>query len=109
MKKIYLSVFFFFTFFTTYSQNKFKAIVLDKKSKDPLVAVHILFEDLQRGSITDIEGVLNIYDLPNGRQKGKIVAFGAYEEQKFQVTLPQKTPLIFYLSPKEKKKKKNNN
>ena len=97
------------SFLTSYGQNKFQAIVLDKESKQPQVAVHILFEDLKRGSITNFEGVLNLFHLPNGRQKGKIVAFGAYEEQKFQVTLPQKTPLIFYLSPKEKKKKKNNN
>ena len=90
---------------TSYGQNKFQAIVLDKESKQPQVAVHILFEDLKRGSITNFEGVLNLYDLPEGRHEGKILAFDGYEEEKFFVTLPQKTPLVFYLTPKTKKRK----
>lgn len=85
-----------------YHQNDFQATILDEETKEPLVAVHILFETLERGSITDVDGIVNIKNLPNGEITGKIFYIG-YEETSFTVTLPQEYLLTIYLKPTSKK------
>jgi len=85
MKKLLLSLLAMTVLYVGYGQNNFKATILDEETKEPLVAVHVLFEDIERGSITDINGIVNIENLPDGTFKGKILYIG-YEEKTFNIT-----------------------
>ncbi len=92
MRKIFLSLLAITLTLIAYSQNQFQATILDAETKEPLIGAHILFTDLEKGSITDVEGVVNMDDLPNGILSGKLFYIG-YEETDFTVTLPQRSPL----------------
>jgi len=92
MRKILLSLLAITLTLIAYSQNQFQATILDAETKEPLIGAHILFTDLEKGSITDVEGVVNMDDLPNGILSGKLFYIG-YEETDFTVTLPQRSPL----------------
>jgi len=92
MRKILLSLLTITMTLIAYSQNQFQATILDAETKEPLIGAHILFTDLEKGSIADVEGVVNIDDLPNGILSGKLFYLG-YEETNFTVTLPQQSPL----------------
>ncbi len=83
-----------------YGQNQFQATILDEDTKEPLIGAHILFSTLERGSITSVEGVVTIDDLPSGSLTGEIFYVG-YEDTKFTVTLPQQSPLTIYLEHSE--------
>ena len=96
MKKLWLSLLAMTIFCIGYGQNKFQATILDAETNEPLVAVHVLFEDISRGSITDINGVVTIDDLPNGTFEGKVLYIG-YEEKEFSITFPQEYSLTIPL------------
>jgi len=96
MKKLLLSLLAMTVLYVGYGQNNFKATILDEETKEPLVAVHVLFEDIERGSITDINGIVNIENLPDGTFKGKILYIG-YEEKIFNITFPQEFDLTIPL------------
>jgi len=87
MKKLLLSLLAMTVLYVGYGQNNFKATILDEETKEPLVGVHVLFEDIERGSITDFNGVVNIYDLPNGELTGKILYQSKYKDSRFRWTL----------------------
>ena len=70
MKKLWLSLLAMAVLCVGYGQNKFQATILDAETQEPLVAVHVLFGDINRGSITDINGVVTVDDLPNGTFNG---------------------------------------
>lgn len=96
MKKLWLSLLAMAVLCVGYGQNKFQATILDAETQEPLVAVHVLFEDINRGSITDINGVVTVDDLPNGTFNGKILYIG-YEEKEFNITFPQEYNLTIDL------------
>jgi len=96
MKKLLLSLLSMTVLYMGYGQNNFKATILDAETKEPLVAVHVLFEDIELGSITDFNGVVNIENLPNGTFEGKVLYVG-YEEKTFNITFPQEYDLTIDL------------
>jgi outer membrane receptor for ferrienterochelin and colicins len=51
-----------------YSQNTFKAIIKDKETKETLIGVTGILKETTIGSITDINGILSIVNIPDGKQ-----------------------------------------
>ncbi len=79
-----------------YCQNTFKATVLEEESEEPLIGVNVLFEELNKGDITNENGIVVIEDLPNGTFEVR-VSYLSYETKELEVTLPQNEPLIILL------------
>ena len=51
------------TFSVVNAQNTFNAIVLDADTRETLIGVNVLFENLDKGGVTDLEGKVIIEDL----------------------------------------------
>ena len=49
-----------------FSQNVFTAIVKDKETEEALVGVNVIVENTKRGGTTNLEGIVVIYDIPDG-------------------------------------------
>lgn len=96
MKKLILSLLAITTFSVVNAQNTFNAIVLDADTRETLIGVNVLFENLDKGGVTDLEGKVIIEDLPDGTFELK-VSYVGYGEEEIEVTLPQSEPLTILL------------
>lgn len=92
MKKLLLSLMAMATFSVVYCQHTFVATVVDDDTDEPLIGVNVFFESLEKGSVTDLDGNVQITNLPAGNFLARITYIG-YEAEEIEVTLPQNTPL----------------
>jgi iron complex outermembrane receptor protein len=75
----------------------FKAIILDEDSQEPLIGATLEFEELGKGSVTDIDGVVLVPNLPIGTYDIHVSYIGYEElETTISITANMETP-IFYL------------
>ena len=84
------------TFSVVYCQNTFKATILDADSNEPLIGVNVLFEEPNKGGVTDLDGTVAIENLPNGNYEVR-VSYVSYETIELEVSLPQQEPLTILL------------
>lgn len=96
MKKLLLSFMAMATFSVVYCQNTFKATILDADSNEPLIGVNVLFEEPNKGGVTDLDGTVAIENLPNGNYEVR-VSYVSYETIELEVSLPQQEPLTILL------------
>ncbi len=83
----------------TFSQNNFKVTVQDEESETPLVGASVYFPQLKIGTVTDVNGLVDIDPIPNGEYNVKI-SFVGYETLEKKYTFPlaeQNQPLIIHL------------
>ncbi|MEL6945642.1 MAG: TonB-dependent receptor plug domain-containing protein, partial [Bacteroidota bacterium] len=81
-----------------HGQNiNFQATIADAESREPLIGATLQFEKLGKGSATDIDGIINIPNIPIGEHEIHISYIG-YEElgTTIAITANVETP-IFYL------------
>ncbi|MBR9922687.1 MAG: carboxypeptidase-like regulatory domain-containing protein, partial [Bacteroidetes bacterium] len=79
-----------------FCQNTFQATILDADSEEPLIGVNVLFEKLDKGGVTDLNGIVVIENLPDGTYEIQ-VSYVSYETKELDVTLPQQEPLTILL------------
>jgi len=98
MKKlIVLSIALLYTF-TAYSQNTFRAVIKDAKTKETLIGATILVQSTQIGATTDAAGKISLSKIPDGKQ---IIQFSyvGYQTQTDTLTFPltQTEPMLILL------------
>tara|TARA_Y100000385_G_scaffold127219_1_gene132376 strand:- start:3458 stop:5647 length:2190 start_codon:yes stop_codon:yes gene_type:complete len=69
------------------AQNTFQTTVLDKDSSQPIIGLSAFFSNLEIGGITDQNGNLTIYNIPNGTYVLTLSYIG-YEIKKLELTFP---------------------
>lgn len=86
----------------TWAQNTFKAIVKDTETKESLVGATVIVQGTTIGSITDQNGLVQVENIPNGKQV-IVIRFVGYEEDAVTFTFPlvQVEPLEVLLSVSE--------
>ena len=96
MKKLLLSLLAMTTISVVYCQNTFNATILDGETQEPLIGVNVFIETLDRGEVTNLDGAVEIKNLPSGSFEIRITYVG-YQEKEIEITLPQQEPLIILL------------
>jgi len=96
MKKLILSLLAMAAMNVVYSQNTFTATILDGETQESLIGVNVFFETLDKGNVTDLDGEIEMSDLPAGSYEVRITYVG-YQEKEIEVILPQQEPLIILL------------
>jgi outer membrane receptor for ferrienterochelin and colicins len=86
----------------TWGQNTFNAIVKDSETKESLVGATVIVQGTTIGSITDPNGLVQVRNIPNGKQV-IIIRFVGYEVKSDTFTFPmvQAEPLEVLLSARE--------
>ena len=99
--KIFVVLLFFFPVFVT-AQNRFKAIVRDSLTSEPLTGASAILKGSTHGSRADINGKIEISNIPNGKQTF-VFSFLGYENLELASNFPLANPnreSIIYLQPK---------
>ncbi len=81
------------------AQNNFKATIMDQESETPLVGASVYFPALEKGKITDVNGTVNISEIPNGKHQVQI-SFVGYETMKKSYLFPldnENQSIVVYL------------
>jgi iron complex outermembrane receptor protein len=78
------------------AQNNINIKVFSTAEKEALLGANVLFEDLQKGAITNQEGIASFTNIPNGSHK-LMISFVGYTTIETTVTLPTTSELIFYM------------
>jgi iron complex outermembrane receptor protein len=81
MQKIILLLFLAFSISNAYSQNIFKAQIIDAKTNEPLVGSTAVLQGSTNGSSADITGIIEIKNIPNGKQ---IIVFSCIGYKQFK-------------------------
>jgi outer membrane receptor for ferrienterochelin and colicins len=99
MKKYILSVMLIITAcFSLKAQTSDVQInVITATENEPLLGATVYFEKLEKGAITDSDGIANFTEIPNGQHIITISYLG-YETLKTSILTPSVTPLLFKLT-----------
>ena len=77
MTKAFLTSFFFVISFISFAQNSDISIfITDSESNEPLLGVTVYFEELEKGAVTNFDGIATFTEIPNGNQTIKISYVG---------------------------------
>lgn len=79
-----------------YAQNTIKGKVLDKESQEPIVFANIYLPQLEKGTITDDDGVFDLEKIPSGTYK-IVISYLGYETLSQNILIPSNTDLVFEL------------
>ncbi len=79
-----------------YAQNTLEIKIFTDKEKEPLHGASVYIETLNKGAITNFDGVAFLEDIPNGEYKLQI-SFLGFETLEKLITIPSNEELIFYL------------
>ena len=78
--------------------NTLRLSVLDKESQESIIGVTVYFESFEKGDISDINGKVEIKNIPDGLQEFR-VSFVGYEQIDTALLFPlQQNDIVFYLS-----------
>ena len=76
-----------FSMNTVFAQNTFKAIITDSESNDLLMGVTVAVKGTQNGALTDDNGMLEIKNIPDGKQHF-IISYLGYEKKEVDFVFP---------------------
>ena len=98
MKKIAILISVLLCCSVAWSQNRFQAVVKDEESKKPLTGANVYLDGTNTGSSTDLNGFVEIRNIPDGKQK-IVIGYIGYEKRDVILTFPleQKRPLEIFL------------
>ncbi len=71
-----------------FGQNTIKIKIIDAKSNDPLVGASVVQKGTPVGDITDVNGIVILRGLPNGKQTVELSYIG-YKSETLLIDLPQ--------------------
>lgn len=96
--KIILLLLVAFNITTVFSQNTFKAIIKDSETKEPLIGASAILEGTTNGASADINGLIIISNIPNGKQEIQFRYIGYEEhEETFEFPLANTEPIEILL------------
>lgn len=77
MKNIFLNTLFLFVSIITFAQTSDISIsVSDTETNEPLLGATVYFEELEKGAVTDFDGIATFTEIPNGNHIIKISYIG---------------------------------
>jgi iron complex outermembrane receptor protein len=77
MKNILLNTLFLFVSIITFAQNSDISIfITDSETNEPLLGATVYFEELEKGAVTNFDGIATFTEIPNGNQTIKISYVG---------------------------------
>jgi len=85
--KLLIYSFLFVFFCPLFAQNKTTFLVLDAENKEALIGVNILIESINTGTVTDINGIGILDELPVGKHI-VLLSYIGYEAQNIKITVP---------------------
>lgn len=88
MNKLFLLLVLAFASLTSHAQNGISFFVQDAESKEPLLGVSILLKTNNTGTTTDMEGMAQLANLPNG-QHVFVFSHVGYEDLEMTVSFPK--------------------
>ncbi len=83
-----------------YAQNTLEIEILTEKEKAPLSGATIYIEALEKGTITNLDGVAVLEDIPDGDYTAQI-SFLGFKTLEVQISVPITNALVFYLKEGE--------
>lgn len=72
---------------TLFSQNEIQFQVLDNETSEALIGANIFSEKLDRGELSDLDGMAAFANVPNGKHNF-VISYIGYETQEILVDLP---------------------
>jgi len=98
MKKIILQSLALIWCYTAWSQNTFQAMIKDEENNQPLVGANVILEGTTIGASADLNGFVEIHNIPDGEQN-IIFSYIGYQERSeiFNFPLIQSEPLEILL------------
>ena len=103
MKRFYLLLFVFFCGFQLHAQNFFRCIAKDSLTNEFLTGVTALVEQTMLGAASDLNGYLEIKNIPSGKHK-ILFSFVGYSSRTISLVYPIANPdtvFFVFLSPSE--------
>ncbi|MFC4096232.1 TonB-dependent receptor [Euzebyella saccharophila] len=77
MTKAFLTSFFFVISFISFAQNSDISIfITDSETNEPLLGATVYFEELEKGAVTNFDGIATFTEIPNGNHIIKISYIG---------------------------------
>ena len=97
MKNIFLNTLFLFVSIITFAQTSDISIsVKDAETNEPLLGATVYFEELEKGAVTDFDGIARFTEIPNGNLIIKISYIG-FETIETTIDVGTKTAFDFKL------------
>lgn len=101
MKNIFLNTLFLFVSIITFAQTSDISIsVKDAETNEPLLGATVYFEELEKGAVTDFDGIARFTEIPNGNLIIKISYIG-FETIETTIDVGTKTAFDFKLESGE--------
>lgn len=97
MKNITLLLGFLMLFGVVNAQNSNVTIkVFSEHEKEPLLGANVLLEDLEKGAITNMDGIATINDIPNGTHN-LMISYIGFKTIETKITVPSSKEFIFFM------------
>ena len=85
------------TCFSIKAQTSYLKIkVISESENEPLFGATVYFEELEKGAVTDFDGIANFTEIPNG-EHNIIISYLGFETLKTTIQIPSNSDLIFKL------------
>ena len=81
-----------------YSQSSIKGSVMDAHTNQSLAFVNIYITDLEKGTITNENGIFQIDNIPSGKHTMQVSMIG-YETQSINISIPNSNDYTIHLMP----------
>ncbi|MFD1095779.1 TonB-dependent receptor [Salegentibacter chungangensis] len=90
MKLIYTCMLLLAAYSSAYSQNSFSGIVKDLDTGEPIFSATVYFPQLEKGTVTEMDGSFSLSNLPEGKYKLVISTVG-YASFSEEIRVPSET------------------
>jgi iron complex outermembrane receptor protein len=98
MTKVVLPLLALLNISAAFGQNRFQAIIKDEENKQPLVGANVILEGTTIGASADLNGFVEMQNIPDGKQKINFSYIGYRERSEiFNFPLSQSGPLEILL------------
>ena len=83
-------------FFAKAQTSDIQIKVVSESENEPLLGATVYFEVLEKGAVTDFDGIANFTEIPNG-EHNIIISYLGFETLKVTIQIPGNSDLIFKL------------
>jgi len=83
-------------FFSKAQTSDIQIKVVSESENEPLLGATVYFEQLEKGAVTDFDGIASFTEIPNG-EHSIIISYLGFETLNTKIQIPSKSDLIFKL------------
>ncbi len=83
-----LTIIFLFIQIVLFAQNKIEFLIKDGSTNETMVGVNVVIKGTSRGAFSDIQGIVNFLDIPDGNQVFEFSIVG-YKKQQIEFIFPK--------------------